>query len=127
MSQLNISDLSCTYLPHHELEGINYYYCCYYYSNNHHYCYYQCYYYYILITTDASDSLVSCLQDAERNWQFNMFKFAEETNGNQLPVLTFHYIKTSGLCSRFALNEAKLSRFLCRIERGYLNNPYHSR
>ena len=112
MSQLNISDLSCTYLPHHELEGINYYYCC---------------YYYIIITTDASDSLVSCLQDAERNWQFNMFKFAEETNGNQLPVLTFHYIKTSGLCSRFALNEAKLSRFLCRIERGYLNNPYHSR
>ncbi|DBA80258.1 TPA: putative 3',5'-cyclic phosphodiesterase pde-3 [Trebouxia sp. C0005] len=66
------------------------------------------------------------LQDAEKNWQFNMFKFAEETNGNHLSVLTFHYIKTAGLCSRFNLNEAKLSRFLCRIERGYLNNPYHS-
>ena len=117
MLQLHITDLSCTYLAHHELESviitiiviiifINT----------------------IIITiTDATDSLASCLQDAERNWQFNMFKFAEETNGNHLSVLTFHYIKTSGLCSRFNLNEAKLSRFLCRIERGYLNNPYHSR
>jgi hypothetical protein len=76
---------------------------------------------------DASDSLASCLQDADRNWQFNMFKFAEETNGNHLSVLTFHHMKTAGLCTRFNLNEAKLSRFLCRIERGYLNNPYHSR
>ena len=56
-----------------------------------------------------------------------MFAFAEETNGNHLSVLTFHYIKTSGLVSRFNLSEAKLSKFLCRVERGYLNNPYHSR
>lgn len=66
-------------------------------------------------------------QDAEKSWQFDMFAFAEETNGNHLSVLTFHYIKTGGLVSRFNLNEAKLSRFLCRVERGYLNNPYHSR
>lgn len=77
--------------------------------------------------TAAVDLKVTCLQDAEKSWQFNMFKFAEETNGNHLSVLTFHYIKSAGLCSRFNLNEAKLSRFLCRIERGYLNNPYHSR
>ncbi|KAL3145352.1 hypothetical protein ABBQ38_001609 [Trebouxia sp. C0009 RCD-2024] len=67
------------------------------------------------------------LQDAEKNWQFDMFAFAQETNGNHLSVLAFHYIKTSGLVSRFNLSEAKLSRFLCRIERGYLDNPYHSR
>ena len=56
-----------------------------------------------------------------------MFAFAEETNGNHLSVLTFHYIKSTGLIHRFNLNEVKLSRYLCRIERGYLNNPYHSR
>ena len=56
-----------------------------------------------------------------------MFAFSEETNGNHLSVLTFHYIKSTGLISRFNLNEVKLSRYLCRIERGYLNNPYHSR
>lgn len=72
---------------------------------------------------------MSCLilQEAERSWQFNMFAFAEETNNNHLSVLTFHLIKNSGLVSRFNLSEVKLSRFLCRVERGYLNNPYHSR
>ena len=60
-------------------------------------------------------------------WQFNMFAFAVATNGNHLSVLTFHYINSTGLIHRFNLNEVKLSRYLCRIERGYLNNPYHSR
>ena len=76
----------------------------------------------------CADDLCSVyLQDAEKNWQFDMFAFAEETHGNHLSVLTFHFLKTSGMVSRFNLSEAKLSKFLCRVERGYLNNPYHSR
>ncbi|KAA6425466.1 MAG: hypothetical protein FRX49_04364, partial [Trebouxia sp. A1-2] len=76
---------------------------------------------------DACRFLLAALQDAENNWQFDVFKFAEATPGHTLALLTFHFYKTSGCISHFGLDSAKLWRFLQRIESGYqMQNPYHN-
>ena len=69
------------------------------------------------------------LQDAENNWQFDIFAFAEATPGTTLSLLTFHLLKQSGapISEGGHLNEAKLCRYLQRIEAGYSTNPYHNR
>ena len=59
-------------------------------------------------------------------WQFNTFEVAEATGGRCLSMVAFHLMKKSGLVpGRFGINEHKLARFLCRVEDGYLDNPYH--
>ncbi|KAL0039442.1 hypothetical protein WJX79_008577 [Trebouxia sp. C0005] len=75
------------------------------------------------LTTSTENMLL----DAENNWQFDVFKFAEATPGHTLALLTFHFYKTSGCISHFGLDSAKLWRFLQRIESGYqMQNPYHN-
>ena len=68
------------------------------------------------------------MQDAESNWQFDIFAFAEATPGNSLSMLTFHLLKSTGLVQEFDLNETKLTACLRKIESGYdPANPYHNR
>ena len=72
--------------------------------------------------------LLTALQDAENNWQFDVFAFAEATPGVTLALLTFHFYKISGCISHFGLDPVKLWRYLQRVESGYqMQNPYHNR
>ena len=67
-------------------------------------------------------------QDAENNWQFDIFGFADATPGQTLSMLTFHLYRQAGLIQDFNLDEQKLCRFLQKIESGYrAENPYHNR
>lgn len=71
---------------------------------------------------------VFCLQDAEVNWQFNIFAFADATPGHTLSVLTFHLFKQAGLLNEFSVDQAKFWNFLQKVESGYkAENPYHNR
>ena len=68
-----------------------------------------------------------CLQDAENNWQFDMFAFSEAAPRNTLCLLTCHFFKRSGLIDDFGLDPEKLCRYLQRIEAGYsAANSYHN-
>ena len=68
------------------------------------------------------------LQEADNTWQFDIFGFAEATPGNTLSVLTYHYLKQTGVIEKWGHDETKLCRFLQKIEAGYSSsNPYHNR
>ena len=68
------------------------------------------------------------LQDAENNWQFDIFGFAEATPGTTLSLLFYHLTKQSGIIQEFHLDEVKLCKYAQKIESGYdANNPYHNR
>ena len=68
------------------------------------------------------------LQDAERNWQFDIFQFADATPGETLSMLSYHMFKQSGLIEELHLDEHKMVCCLQRIEAGYdISNPYHNR
>lgn len=68
------------------------------------------------------------MQDAENNWQFDIFGFAQATPGTTLSMLTFHLLKQCGAIQRLQINEPKLVRFIQKIESGYdPSNPYHNR
>ena len=68
------------------------------------------------------------MQDAEKNWQFDIFGFADATPGNSLSMLGFHLLKASGLVQEFGLNETKMANCFRKIESGYIpTNPYHNR
>ena len=68
------------------------------------------------------------MQDAESNWQFDIFGFAEATPGTSLSMLTYHLMKQTRIISEYHLDESKLCRYLQKIESGYDPvNPYHNR
>ena len=74
--------------------------------------------------------LVFCvpIQDAENNWQFDIFAFADATPGSTLSVLTFHLLKDTGLIDDFNMDQTKWWNFLQKVEGGYqAENPYHNR
>ena len=76
----------------------------------------------------SSQHTLCLLQDAENNWQFDIFAFAEATPGNTLSLLVYHFYKTAGLMSHYHFDPAKFWCFLQKIEAGYdMNNPYHNR
>ena len=76
----------------------------------------------------ASKDAPSVLQDAESNWQFDMFAFADATPGRTLSMLSFHLWKQAGLIKHYNMDEQKLCNFLQKIESGYSpDNPYHNR
>ncbi|DBB03659.1 hypothetical protein WJX82_000931 [Trebouxia sp. C0006] len=67
------------------------------------------------------------LKDAESNWQFDIFGFAEACSGASLSMLGFHLYKQAGMIRDFKLDEQKLCNWLQRIESGYdASNPYHN-
>lgn len=68
------------------------------------------------------------MQDAKKQWQFDILGFAEATPGYTLSLLGFYMLKSQGLISEFGLDEAKLCVYLRRIESGYDDTiPYHNR
>ena len=81
-----------------------------------------------LMTVPSLNWHSCCVQDAERNWQFDIFQFADATPGETLSMLSYHMFKQSGLVEELHLDEPKMIRALQRIEAGYdINNPYHNR
>ena len=68
------------------------------------------------------------MQDAETNWAFDIFGFADATPGYSLSLLFCHLVKQSGLVQELMIEEAKLVKYARRIEKGYDSaNPYHNR
>ena len=68
------------------------------------------------------------LQDAENNWQFDIFGFAEATPGHTLSLLTFHLLQTSGQIQDRNYDPTRLARYIRKVEAGYnASNPYHNR
>ena len=68
------------------------------------------------------------MQDAENNWHFDIFGFADATPGTTLSMLGFHLVKQTGMVQLMGMNEVKLVKFLQKIESGYdPTNPYHNR
>ena len=68
------------------------------------------------------------MQDAENNWQFDIFGFAQATPGTTLSMLVFHLLKQCGMMQLLQMNEPKLIRFLQKVESGYdPANAYHNR
>ena len=77
---------------------------------------------------EVCDVPILLLQDAENNWQFDIFGFAEATKGATLSLLFCHFMKQSGIIQEFQLDGTKLCQYAQKIESGYdANNPYHNR
>lgn len=60
-------------------------------------------------------------------WQFDAFELDRVTQGHPLSTLAFYLMSETGLISQLNLNSKKLARYLCFIEDGYLDNPYHNK
>ena len=68
------------------------------------------------------------MQDAENNWQFDIFGFAEATQGHSLSTLTFHLLHSTGQIADRKYDAVKLARYIRAVEAGYrASNPYHNR
>lgn len=68
------------------------------------------------------------LQEAETNWQFDIFGFAEQAQGNALSLLSFHFMQKFGNIQKLGFDQSKLATFVRVIEKGYdPKNPYHNR
>lgn len=66
------------------------------------------------------------VQDAESNWQFDIFALAEATPGHTLSLLAVHLHKAAGFMD--TVDKAKFWCYARAIENGYLStNPYHNR
>ncbi|DBA80660.1 TPA: hypothetical protein ACH3X1_007904 [Trebouxia sp. C0004] len=79
------------------------------------------------IPANITPAIERWLKDAESNWQFDIFGFAEACSGASLSMLGFHLYRQAGMIRDFKLDEQKLCNWLHRIESGYnVNNPYHN-
>lgn len=68
------------------------------------------------------------MQDAETNWQFDIFALAELTPGHTLSALAFHYWTQGGWFRDFPIDVPRFCKFIRKIEDGYVaDNPYHNR
>ncbi|KAL3158778.1 hypothetical protein ABBQ32_011505 [Trebouxia sp. C0010 RCD-2024] len=68
------------------------------------------------------------LKTAENSWQFDIFAFAEATQGHTLSLLFFHLVKQSGLLQVLGFDVTKFCNFLRKMDAGYdPSNPYHNR
>lgn len=66
------------------------------------------------------------VQDAEHNWHFDIFSFAEATEGHTLSTMTFYLMKRGGAMTKFGMHEANLCSYLQALEAGYNPLPYHN-
>eukprot|EP00960_Hanusia_phi_P059466 764171-Hanusia_phi.AAC.14 len=74
----------------------------------------------------TSSHVSECLQTAH-DWNFNPFVLNEVTGGKPVQVLGLFLLKTHGCIDNFALDSARLVRFLQEIESGMpKSNPYHN-
>lgn len=67
-----------------------------------------------------------CVQDAENNWHFDIFGFAEAAQGHTLSMMTFYLMKRAGAMSKAGMHESSLCNYLQSLERGYKPLPYHN-
>mmetsp|Transcript_8480 Transcript_8480/g.25667 ORF Transcript_8480/g.25667 Transcript_8480/m.25667 type:complete len:957 (-) Transcript_8480:212-3082(-) len=81
----------------------------------------------LVLMRPPSDPVLRVLEKID-NWQFDSFELDAVTNGQPLSTLAFTIMKRLRLVpGRYRISEVRLARFLCAIEEGYLDNPYHSR
>ena len=84
-----------------------------------------------LLQQQSAESVTWCemhVQDATKQWQFDILGFAEATPGHTLSLMGFYILKSQGFVTEFKLDEAKLCMYLRRIEQGYDDSiPYHNR
>ncbi|KAL3135615.1 hypothetical protein ABBQ38_006096 [Trebouxia sp. C0009 RCD-2024] len=67
------------------------------------------------------------LKTAEDSWQFDIFAFAEATQGHTLSLLFFHLVKQSGLLQVLGFDIPRLCCYLRKMDAGYdPTNPYHN-
>ncbi|XP_041484507.1 uncharacterized protein LOC121431091 isoform X2 [Lytechinus variegatus] len=62
-------------------------------------------------------------------WDFNIFKFDEISNGHSLRMVLFHLFEQYGLTRHFKLDSCRLMKSFELIEEAYYNkskNPYHN-
>lgn len=60
-------------------------------------------------------------------WEFDGFKFFEETNGHPLYALTMHIFDTTEVVDILNVNKTKLHAFVLKVEEGYsMFNEYHN-
>ncbi|GAX73385.1 hypothetical protein CEUSTIGMA_g838.t1 [Chlamydomonas eustigma] len=79
------------------------------------------------LTKGAPDKVLSVLEQVHE-WTFDSFKLNEVTDNRPLSTLAFSILKRHGLVQdRDYSQEVRLARFLCHIEDGYKDNPYHCR
>ena len=65
-------------------------------------------------------------QDAETNWQFDIFWLSDATPVHTLSLLAVHLNKVTGFLH--GMDQAKFWNYVRTIESGYLStNPYHNR
>lgn len=68
------------------------------------------------------------LQDADTNWQFDIFAFSAQAEGHALSLLSFHFFERFNVAEKFGMDPVKLATFVRVIEKGYdPQNPYHNR
>jgi len=66
------------------------------------------------------------MQDAENNWHFDIFGFAEATQGQTLSMMAFYLMKRAGATAKFGMHEDSLCNYLQALEKGYNPLPYHN-
>ena len=58
---------------------------------------------------------------------FNCFELHNSTNGDGLRYLIPYLFETNNLYETTAIDKISLINFSFRIQKGYLNNPYHNK
>ncbi|KAL3144948.1 hypothetical protein ABBQ32_003454 [Trebouxia sp. C0010 RCD-2024] len=81
----------------------------------------------VFIPANITPDVERRLHDAENNWQFDIFGFAEATKGFTLSLLYHHLMRQTGIIKEHGLDETNLCKYALKIESGYdANNPYHN-
>ncbi|DBA80240.1 TPA: putative 3',5'-cyclic phosphodiesterase pde-3 [Trebouxia sp. C0005] len=80
------------------------------------------------ISASLTPQLERMLQDADTNWQFDIFAFSAQAEGHALSLLSFHFFERFNVAEKFGMDPVKLATFVRVIEKGYdPQNPYHNR
>lgn len=70
--------------------------------------------------------ILEVLNDID-NYDFDIFKLNEVTNGRPLFYLSLRLFEIHDLYSKFKIPIHKFREFLDRVEKGYIDNPYHNK
>ncbi|GAX77392.1 hypothetical protein CEUSTIGMA_g4838.t1 [Chlamydomonas eustigma] len=79
-----------------------------------------------ILLREPDDKVLAVLGKID-SWQFDSFELDEVSEGRPLSTLTFAIMHKLRLVQVNDLDATRLARFLCRVEEGYPNNPYHCR
>ncbi|GAX86359.1 hypothetical protein CEUSTIGMA_g13771.t1 [Chlamydomonas eustigma] len=79
-----------------------------------------------ILLREPDDKVLAVLGKID-SWQFDSFELDEVSEGRPLSTLSFAIMHKLRLVQVNDLDATRLARFLCRVEEGYPNNPYHCR